>query len=138
MPGQLSAEAKSLLQAKLDGACESRKASYIPGATFVVVDREGDELFAGAGGRRGVDTDVPMSVDSVYWIASCTKIVTAIACMQLVEQGRTSMDDAEMLEKHVPELRGVKVLVKHLGEYRLEEKSKRITLRMLLSHTGMS
>ena len=27
-------------------------------------------------------------MDSVFWIASCTKMIGGIACMQLVEQGK--------------------------------------------------
>ena len=88
MPLQLGAETKSSLKVKLDAACESTPGSSIPGATFIVLDRHGDELFAGAGGKRGVDTQDKTSTDSTYWIASCTKVLTAIACMQLVETSR--------------------------------------------------
>lgn len=69
----------------------------------------------------------------VYWLASCTKLVTSIACMQLVEKGVLSLDDADQLERLCPELKDVKVVDENGA---LTEKRGRITLRMLLSHTG--
>ncbi|RSM08664.1 hypothetical protein CDV31_008006 [Fusarium ambrosium] len=71
--------------------------------------------------------------DQVYWFASCTKLVTAIACMQLVEQGKLALDDSNQLEGFCPELRDVKVLE---SDGLMTEKNKRITLRMLLTHTA--
>ena len=38
--------------------------------------------------------------DEIYWLASCTKLVTAIACMQLVETGALHLDD-EIGRAHV-------------------------------------
>jgi CubicO group peptidase (beta-lactamase class C family) len=43
-----------------------------------------------------------MTMDSVFWIASCTKMITGIACMQLVEQGKLSLDDGDQVEKIAP------------------------------------
>ncbi|PYH57494.1 uncharacterized protein BO96DRAFT_335207, partial [Aspergillus niger CBS 101883] len=68
----------------------------------------------------------------VFWIASCTKLITAICCMQLVERGHISLDDAEVVERLCPELKDVRVL--RGGE--LLEKKRGITLRMLLTHTA--
>jgi CubicO group peptidase (beta-lactamase class C family) len=74
-----------------------------------------------------------MTLDNVYWIASCTKMLTGIACMQLVEQGKLKLDDGEHIENLCPELKKLKVL-KPDGS--LEEKKNGITLRMLLTHTA--
>jgi CubicO group peptidase (beta-lactamase class C family) len=79
-----------------------------------------------------------MTLDSVFWIASCTKMVAGIACMQLVEQGKLSLDDAASVEEIAPELKRAKVL-KGFDENNkpiLEDKKTGITLRMLLTHTG--
>lgn len=58
--------------------------------------------------------------------------------MQLVEQGKLSLDDADLTEKICPELKDVKIIKKdESGKITLVEKKNRITLRMLLSHTGM-
>lgn len=45
-----------------------------------------------------------MDQDTIFWIASCTKLVTAIAVLQLVEQGKIPLDDAEFVKKYAPEI----------------------------------
>ena len=49
-----------------------------------------------------------MTVDTVVWIASMTKAVTAAAAMQLVERGKIGLDDPA--GDVVPYLREVQVL----------------------------
>ncbi|CAI7648025.1 unnamed protein product [Penicillium pancosmium] len=71
------------------------------------------------------------SDDYVYWLASCTKLVTAIACMQLVERGQLDLDDADQLASLCPELSKIKVIGKN-GDF--ESQMRPITLRMLLTH----
>jgi CubicO group peptidase (beta-lactamase class C family) len=133
---KFTAETVDALTKIVDGACADRD-SGVPGATVVVVNRQGDELFAHAAGRRGVLTDDPMTMENIYWIASCTKMITGICCMQLVEKGVLGLDDVEGLEVLCPELRNVKVLEGSAKEgFRLVEKKRGITLRMLLTHTG--
>jgi CubicO group peptidase (beta-lactamase class C family) len=58
--------------------------------------------------------------------------------MQLVEQGKLSLDDAGEVEKLLPEVGRAKVLKGFGGDGKpvLGEKKKGVTLRMLLSHTG--
>jgi len=53
--------------------------------------------------------------------------------MQLVEQGKVPLDDANELERICPELKDVKVLQE---DGTLVDKKRGITLRMLLTHTG--
>jgi CubicO group peptidase (beta-lactamase class C family) len=105
----------------------------IPGASVVVVGKDGKELFAHAAGQRGVSSSDPMTLDNVFWIASCTKMIAGLACMQLVEQGKLHLDDGDEIENLIPELKDLQVLQK---DGKLVPKNKKITLRMLLSHTG--
>lgn len=78
-----------------------------------------------------------MSLDTTFWVASFTKILTSVSCMQLVERGIFVLDDADQVESLCPELRDIKVLCKNkAGSFDLVEKKRRITLRMLLNHTG--
>ncbi|OHE90712.1 beta-lactamase [Colletotrichum orchidophilum] len=105
----------------------------IPGTTVVVIDRTGTEQFAHAAGKRGVSSSEPMTLENIYWMASCTKMVVGIACMQLVEKGQLNLDDADHLEKLCPELADIKVLT---PEGTLVDKKRGITLRMLLTHTS--
>jgi CubicO group peptidase (beta-lactamase class C family) len=53
--------------------------------------------------------------------------------MQLVEQGKLALDDANQVGGLCPELREVKVIQE---DGSLVEKYRPITLRMLLTHTG--
>ena len=110
----------------------------IPGCVAVVVGKDGKIIFSHASGTKGVDTKEPMSLDTVFWIASCTKMIGGIAAMQLCEQGKLSLDDADMVEKFCPELKSIKILtnVDENGKAEFVDKKTRITLRMLLTHTG--
>lgn len=105
----------------------------IPGTTVVVVSEDGSELFVKSAGKRGVSTNEPMTPDNIFWIASCTKMLTGLACMQLVEKGVLKLDDASQTEGFCPEWRDLKVLT---SDGQLTEKKNGITLRMLLTHTA--
>ncbi|KAJ5938183.1 hypothetical protein N7454_004525 [Penicillium verhagenii] len=108
-------------------------ANGLPGASAAIIGKDGKLLFSHAAGQKGVENSEALTTDSVFWIASCTKLITGIACMQLVEQGRLSLDDADETERICPELRDLKVLV---DRDTLVDKKRGITLRMLLSHTA--
>jgi len=77
-----------------------------------------------------------MALDSVMWIASMTKPVTAVASMQLVEQGRIQLD--EPAARWAPDLDKVQLLegFDADGTPRLRPPRRPITLRHLLSHTS--
>jgi CubicO group peptidase (beta-lactamase class C family) len=104
-----------------------------PGIVFAAVNKSGDIIFEHASGKTGCGQDAPMTMETVFWIASCTKMIAGIACMQLVEQGKLKLDDVESIEKLCPELKEVKVLDDNGN---LVDKEQGITLRMLLSHTA--
>ena len=112
--------------------------SKIPGCVAVVVGKDGTIIFSHASGTKGADTKEPMSLDTVFWIASCTKMIGGIAALQLCEQGRMSLDDANMVEEVCPELKSIRILtnVDEYGKAEYTDKTTRITLRMLLTHTG--
>jgi CubicO group peptidase (beta-lactamase class C family) len=129
---QFSRAVVDSLRQIVDTACRDPK-SDIPGATVVIVGRDAKELFAHCAGKRGVNSREPMTQENIYWIASCTKLIVGIACLQLVEQGKLALDDSNQLEELCPELKSVKVLQ---DDGTLVEKKRGITLRMLLSHTG--
>lgn len=114
------------------------KPNGIPGLVYSVIDKDGTFLLQHASGKRAAGSAEPMTTDTVFWIASCTKMVTAIAAMQLVENGSLALDDGDQVEKLLPELREVMVLERTSdGVLKLKERKRSITLRMLLSHTGM-
>ena len=86
----------------------------VPGLSLVAM-RDGGVVEQRAYGYRCLEDGKPATPDTVYEIASITKVFTAVAIMQLVEQGRISLDDP--VEKFLPiELRvgGEPVRVWHL------------------------
>jgi methyl acetate hydrolase len=104
----------------------------------VVAMAAGDkgELYHGAFGKRDVSKAPAMTLDTVFWIASMTKAITSTAAMQLVEQGKLSLDAP--LGKLLPELAAPQVLegFDAAGAPKLRPARRPITLRHLLTHTA--
>jgi len=133
----LSEASASKIRETIDTATSDPK-TKIPGFVFISIDKSGNEIFSHASGLKGADSKKKMDLESVFWIASCTKMVGGIACLQLVEQGKLRLDDEEQAAKLCPELDRAKIL-KGFDENDkpiLVEKKTKITLRMLLSHTA--
>ncbi|KAI0420840.1 beta-lactamase/transpeptidase-like protein [Xylaria grammica] len=104
-------------------------------AGFVVVDREGI-VYTGTAGRLDFDpSSPPYGLDSVSWLASMTKLATAVSLLQLVERGVVGLNDD--VSRIVPELAALPVLrgFSDDGQPILEAHGRAITLRHLLSHT---
>ena len=114
---------------------QKSEAKEIPGV--VAIAATGTEvIYQGAFGKRDLSKDDPMTLDSVFWIASMTKAITAAAGMQLVEQGKLSLD--EPIGKVLPDLATPQVLegFDAKGEPQLRPAKKPITLRHLMTHTA--
>jgi CubicO group peptidase (beta-lactamase class C family) len=126
----ISAQATVDIRSLLDESCNGQPAN-LPCASAIVVGAGSiPQLFeySTAARRQGCEDR-----GDIYWLASCTKLVTSIACMQLVEGSILRLDDADQLEGLCPELADLKV-VQEDGS--LVPARSRITLRMLLTHTG--
>lgn len=133
-----SQQAQDRLRDIIDGYT-AEGARGLPGVLYFATRSHGRPIFEHASGLRGIDSHAPMSLDTVFWLASFTKLITSIACMQLVEQGMLRLDDAGQIESLAPELRDVQVLKEVAGGgFELVAKKSRITLRMLLTHTGVT
>ena len=66
--------------------------TYIPGLVAMVTNRDG-VIYAGAFGSQDVAQGRPMTVESIFRIASMTKPITSAAVMMLVEDGEVGLDD---------------------------------------------
>ena len=77
-----------------------------------------------------------MTVDTVLYIASCTKLITAISCLQLVEQGKVTLDDPKVIETILPEVASAKIISGEKGNFQFHAPKNKITLRMLLDHSS--
>ncbi|WP_027580928.1 serine hydrolase domain-containing protein [Bradyrhizobium sp. Ai1a-2] len=125
---QSKAQIDQLLRQKCD-------AKEIPGV--VAIAATGNEvIYENAFGKRDLGKDDAMTTDSVFWIASMTKAVTSAGAMQLVEQGKLSLD--EPIGKVLPDLASPQVLegFDANGEPKLRPARKPITLRHLMTHTA--
>lgn len=111
------------------------QAGEVAGVVATAADDKG-VIYEGAFGTRSADSDAPMTLDTVFWIASMTKAVTSVAAMQLVERGQVSLD--EPLSNRLPELNQIQVLegFDDAGAPRLRAPRGAITLRQLLTHTA--
>ncbi len=101
-------------QAALDAA---RIGAGTYGATFAVV-RDGQVVWAGSSGveRDGLS---PLTADSEMVIGSVTKTFVAATVLELVDEGRLSLDDS--VRRFLPDVSQV---------------SREITIRQLLDHTS--
>src|SRR5262249_34213120 len=80
----------------------------MPGAV-VAIARKGKLVFFEAFGYRDKADNAPMPTDAIFNIASMTKPMTAVAALQLYEQGRLLMDDP--LAKYFPKFGDTRVAV---------------------------
>jgi CubicO group peptidase (beta-lactamase class C family) len=114
---------------------EAVDSGQVPGVVAMAADSSGI-VYQGAFGCRGLDTDAPMTADTVFWIHSMTKAITAAACMQLVEQGRLDLDAPAATV--MPALASPRVLegFDADGAPLLRPARGTVTLRNLLTHTS--
>lgn len=123
-------------KAQIDEALrKTSDAKEIPGVVAIAASGN-DVLYQGAFGKRDLSKPDAMTLDSVFWIASMTKAVTAAGAMQLVEQGKLSLDAP--IGEVLPDLAAPQVLegFDESGEPKLRPASKPITLRHLMTHTA--
>jgi CubicO group peptidase (beta-lactamase class C family) len=99
-------------------------AREIPGAVTLVSSPD-RILHLDATGLADVGKNTPMRPDTIFWIASMTKPITATAVLMLQDEGKLSVDD--LVEKHIPEFSKLKTAS---GE------PARLTIRHLLTHTS--
>lgn len=120
----------------IDAVLKARiEAGDVPGVVAMAATKDA-VIYRGAFGVRAKGAPVAMSLDSVFAIASMTKLLTSIAAMQLVERGKLSLD--EPMARIDPTLDAPQVLdgFDAKGHPQLRPARKPITLRHLLTHTS--
>jgi CubicO group peptidase (beta-lactamase class C family) len=73
----------------------------ITGAVTLVTTRS-QVVHCGAVGKADLASNRPMTTDTMFWIASMTKPITAVAILMLQDEGKLSVDDP--VGKYLPEL----------------------------------
>ena len=106
----------------------------LAGAVALVADRDGTIALETAG-FADLSTRRPMAADTLFWIASQTKPMTAVAVMMLVDEGRLSLDDP--VDKYLPEFRDQMLITEESRDRRVLGKPARaVTIRDTLSHVS--
>src|SRR5262245_20918521 len=104
---------------------EALKAWDVPGAAVVIV-QDDRVLYLKGHGVRQLGGKEPVTADTIFGLASCSKAFTTLALAMLVDEGKMSWDDP--VRKHVPFFR----LADPLAD-------AKVTLRDLLCHrTGVA
>jgi CubicO group peptidase (beta-lactamase class C family) len=94
-----------------------------PPSAAVAVLKGGEIIYEGAFGFNDYAKSQPSSLESVYHVFSLTKILTATAMMQLVEEKRASLD--ERVSDYFPRFRA-----------RYDDKDVPVTILNLLNHSS--
>src|SRR3954470_17004174 len=87
------------IEKKIDEFLSKQFNQADPGCV-VLAAKEGKIIYRKAFGSADLQLNVPLNADMVFNIASITKQFTAVAILQLVEQGKISVRDS--VQKFVP------------------------------------
>lgn len=105
------------LKAKADAYLASAYPEAGPGAAVIIVD-DGKTVYAGGRGLADLEAKTPITPRTVFRLGSITKQFSAAVVMQLVDEGKVSLDDP--VSKYVPSLK---------------EPGAGATVRQALNHT---
>jgi methyl acetate hydrolase len=134
--GEQTEQLRSASLTQIDMAFrDATRAQRVPGVVAMAAT-EGSVIYEGAFGSRHLSQGPAMSRDTVFRIASMIKVVTSVAAMQLVEEGKISLDaPAPPID---PALASPRVLTgfDSAGAPQLRPAKQPITLRHLLTHTA--
>ena len=119
------------LHARFDEFVKSGKRA---GAISLIV-RNGKIVDWKTYGYRDLDAKLPMEKDTICRIWSMSKVVTSVAVMMLVEEGKITLSDP--VDKFIPEFKEVRVLTGGLADRPETSAAVRpITIKHLLTHTS--
>jgi len=131
-PAHASGTSTTMIDAVLRQAVDAKD---VPGVVAMAASDKG-VFYQAAFGTRDLAKGPPMTVDTVFRIASMTKLVTSVAVLQLVEQGKLGLNDP--VPPVDPALSAPQVLdgFDGSGVPILRPAKRPITLRHLLTHTA--
>src|SRR5580704_15028264 len=128
MSGGLSKSGTERMHRVLSGHVEQKE---MPGLVALVSHH--DDVHVEMLGTLAFDNPAPLKRDTIFRIASITKLVTAVAAMMLVEACRIRLDDS--IEPWLPELANRRVLKSISSQLDDTVPARRaITLRDLLTY----
>jgi CubicO group peptidase (beta-lactamase class C family) len=110
---------RAAMRARIDAIIQAPIAAGTLAGASIAVIRGSDTIAVKGYGKANLELGVATPANAIYEIGSVTKQFTGAAIMQLVEQGRLSLDDD--LGRWVPEFKA---------------NGRRLPLRRLLDHTS--
>jgi methyl acetate hydrolase len=113
------------------------KRGAVPNVVAMAADRSG-VVYQGAAGPRAVGGDEPVAVDSLFKIASMTKMVTTVAALQLLEAGALDLDAP--VEDYLPAFGNLQVLdgFDSAGAVLRRPRGKAMVRQLATHTTGLS
>jgi CubicO group peptidase (beta-lactamase class C family) len=105
----------------------------LPGASTLVL-KAGEEAFYHQAGCADLETQEPLTRDTIFRIFSMTKPVTAAAVMVLIDDGRLSLDD--LVSAHIPEMAHLTVHTETAGQAPTTVPARPARIKDLLTHTA--
>ena len=106
----------------------------VPGAV-VLIGTPDTILTFETEGFADIEAKKPLTKDSLFWIASMSKPITAAGLMILYDEGKIKLDDP--ISKYFPEFNKLKVIEKEKDGIQTLRPPKSVpTVRQILSHTG--
>ena len=110
------------------------EAHTLAGAVVLVADKD-RVLDVEAVGYADIANNRAMAADSLLWIASQSKPITATAFMMLVDEGKVKLDDP--VKKYLPEFGNLWLAAESDDQHILLKRPHRpITVRDVLTHTS--
>lgn len=110
----------------------------VPGIGAFVLDSKGQFVYKEAFGTIDIGNPnaPPFTLDTTLQIFSCTKLVTCVAALQLVEAGELSLSDP--VEKFVPQIKDIQVLEGFDKDDKpiLRAPKTKATIQHLFTHTA--
>jgi CubicO group peptidase (beta-lactamase class C family) len=129
-------EATGRLYERIDSLLHNAAANKeIPGAA-AYISLNGKEVYNKAFGWRNIENEEPLLANDIFRLASMTKGLTAVAVMQLVEEGAMHLDDE--VSTYIPEFKNPRILEEVLPDsgFTSRDALNEITVRQLLTHTS--
>jgi len=101
------------LSTKFDQLLSEQFKTGEPGGT-ALVSRKGQIIYKKAFGMANIELNIPMQTENVFRIGSISKQFTAVAILQLMEQGKLGLQDE--ITKFIPDYptHGHKITIEHL------------------------
>ena len=106
------------------------KSTEIPAVVMGKINKDGSMDFFSNGPSRW-DRNDTINEKNIFSIASMTKALGSVAALQLVEQGKITLD--EPLDEYLPNMSSIKILTQ---DNKIIDPINSITLRHLLTHTA--